>query len=342
MPWLNQPLFADKRRLRIAAVVGASLTAAVLLWALLEHLDPLPPRNVVMVTGSAGSGYEVAGRQYQALLAEHGIHVELRSSAGDVENLAALTDPTADIDFGLLLGGLPNQSTATCLESLGTVFLQPLWIFYRTEDRKAPSRFQELAGLRMSMGSVGSGTHALTTELFQRTGTPIDPALVRTLSADEAADQLIAGQIDTAVVVTSWNARSVQRLLGTPGIGIVGLDRADAFAALYPFLEKVVLPEGAGDLKLNQPPRDVQLLAGTSSLVVRRRLHPAIRYLLLRRRPKRSTAAPTCSMAVGTFPPPKASTSRSAKKPRCTTSLADPSCCSTCRSGWRRWSSGWF
>ena len=55
----------------------------------------------------------------------------------------------------------------------------------------------------------------------------------------------------------------------------------DAYAALFPYLEKLVLPEGTGDLALDNPPADVPLLAVKSSLVIRRDLHPAIQYLLL-------------------------------------------------------------
>lgn len=272
---------AEHRRLRVAAAALGAMAAAGILWAVLERFDPLPPRHVVMVTGAPGSGYEVAGKQYRAVLARHGIDLELRNSDGDAANFSQLTDPQSDADIALLLGGLPNLGPTAHLESLGTMFVQPLWLFYRTADRAAPVAFNELAGLRLSVGNVGSGTHALTMALLQQTGTAIDPANLRQLPPDVAASQLIGGQIDVAAVVTSWDAPSVQRLLKTPGIGLVALRRVDALVELNPHLEKVVLSEGAGDLKRNHPPADVALLAGKSSLIVRRSLHPAIRYLLL-------------------------------------------------------------
>jgi hypothetical protein len=57
--------------------------------------------------------------------------------------------------------------------------------------------------------------------------------------------------------------------------------RADAYVALYPYLNKVILPAGVGDLARNRPPTDVVLLAPKASLAVRSDLHPAIQYLLL-------------------------------------------------------------
>src|SRR5262245_22482613 len=51
--------------------------------------------------------------------------------------------------------------------------------------------------------------------------------------------------------------------------------------ALYPFLNKVIVPRGATDLARDQPPADVTLIATKTSLVVREDLHPAMQYLLL-------------------------------------------------------------
>jgi hypothetical protein len=61
----------------------------------------------------------------------------------------------------------------------------------------------------------------------------------------------------------------------------VSFPRADAYVALLPFLNKLTLPMGVGDLATNRPPSDVTLLAPKASLLVRRDVHAAIQYLLL-------------------------------------------------------------
>jgi hypothetical protein len=58
--------------------------------------------------------------------------------------------------------------------------------------------------------------------------------------------------------------------------------RADAYVARYPKFSKLVLPQGAADLAMNRPPTDVPLIASKASLVVRRDLHTALQYLLVR------------------------------------------------------------
>ena len=76
----------------------------------------------------------------------------------------------------------------------------------------------------------------------------------------EAADKLLAGEIDAAAMLASWDAPVVQHSLPT--------------SELYPFLSKATVPRGVGDLAKDLPPADVTLFASKASLVVRKDLHP--------------------------------------------------------------------
>ena len=96
-----------------------------------------------------------------------------------------------------------------------------------------------------------------------------------------AAEKLIAGEIDAAFIVAGWESSVVQSLLNAKGIEVESFQHADAFAAVYPFLNKLVLPEGVVDFLTNRPPENVVLLAPKASLAVRADLHPALQYLLL-------------------------------------------------------------
>ena len=269
-------------RTRLLLVIVASIAAAVIagvLWVVLGVLRPLPPRTVRMTTGSEGSAYHELGKRYRAALAEVGIDLQLLPSAGDVENLARLRDPQSRVSIGLLQSGLTDEHESPGLVSLGTVFYEPLWIFYRG---RAPSgMLRELKGRRISIGPEGSGTRALALKLLASDGIRIDSTDLLPLVPADASEQLVHGQIDAAVMLTSWDAPAVQQLLSADGVKLLSLAQADALAALYPYLNKLVLPEGAGDLVTNNPPADVALLASKASLVVRRDLHPAIQYLLL-------------------------------------------------------------
>lgn len=61
----------------------------------------------------------------------------------------------------------------------------------------------------------------------------------------------------------------------------MSLRRAEAYTRRFPFLTRVVLPEGAIDLARNLPSSDVTMLAAQAALVARQDLHPALAWPLV-------------------------------------------------------------
>jgi TRAP transporter TAXI family solute receptor len=272
-------IFNTFRSRLLIAVITAAVLAAAALWAVIVFLRPLPPRTVTMATGPEGGAYYEVGKRYRELLAQEGIELRLVPTAGALENLARLRDPRSKVEVGFLQVGITSKEKSPDLETLGTVFYEPLWFFYRSAYQG--KGLEGLRGRKISIGPEGSQTRALTLELFARNG--IDQSFARLLSLTprEAADQLLGNEIDAALMVTSWDAPVVRRLLADPNIELASFPRTDAYIALYPFLNKVVVPAGVGDLAKNRPPSDAVLFALKASLVVRQDLHPAIQYLLL-------------------------------------------------------------
>ena len=88
-------------------------------------------------------------------------------------------------------------------------------------------------------------------------------------------------EIQAAFIVASWESPVVRRLVASGKVELASFYRADALVALYPYLNKLVVPAGVGDMAGNRPPADVAVLAPETSLVVRNDLHPAIQALLL-------------------------------------------------------------
>jgi len=155
-------------------VVIGSVAAAVLLVAAvaitLAIVNPTPPRTVVMTTGSAGSAYSEVADRYREILARDGVELRLMPSAGAVENLNRLNDPRSNVSVGFVQGGIANEKKSPELVSLGTVFYEPLWFFYR--DVHLELGLGGLRGKRISIGPEGSGTRALTLELLAREVAP--------------------------------------------------------------------------------------------------------------------------------------------------------------------------
>jgi TRAP-type uncharacterized transport system substrate-binding protein len=262
----------------VAALVLAVAAAAV--WMLVTSKSVFPPRTLVMATGPEGSANRELGARYRAILARSGLELKLLPSAGAVENLARLRDPRSGVSVAFVVAGIAGGEEGSGLVSLGTVSYEPLWLFYRGVPQ-AGARAQALLGKRISIGPEGSGTRVLARRLLELNGVDEKRVELLGLTPERAAEALLLGEIDAAVLLTSWQSPAVRKLLAADGITLVTYPRADAYVALFPHLSKLVLPTGVADLVRNIPPADVTLLAVEGSLAVRKDLHPALQYLLL-------------------------------------------------------------
>jgi TRAP-type uncharacterized transport system substrate-binding protein len=263
---------------RMLVAIAAALMVSGL-FVIVAVFDPLPPRTVVMATGTQGGAYAEAARRYQAVLARSGVHLELRATNGSVDNLKLLRDPKSGVSVALAQGGLTTATESTDVVSLGTVFYEPVWLFVRGTQSLEPGP-HGFKG-RISIGESGSGTRALSTDLLASIGQDLSRVEVVEMSNTDAGEALLRGDLDLAIMVSGWEAPIVRRLLIAPGITTMTAPRADAQVALRPYLSKLILPRGVADLISDRPPADVQLMADKASLLVRRDLHPAIQYLLL-------------------------------------------------------------
>ena len=280
--------------------VGTLIVVAVIVT--IAWVGPLPPRVVVMSTGTAGGTYEMYAQHYKAILARSGVVLRLVPSAGGVENLARLKDPHSGVMVALAQSGLTSEEKSPDLESLGTMFYEPFWFFSRDADLGA--RLESLHGKKVSIGPEGSGTRALAAQLLAFDGIDQKSAQLLPLTAAQSGDALLRGEIDAAAMVASWDTPVVHRLLDSSGIHLWEFPRTAALIALHPFLSKLVLPEGVANMVSNRPPTDITVIAPKASLVVRRDLHPAIQYLLLDAA-SQIHATPGIFQSPGQFPAPE-------------------------------------
>lgn len=270
------------------------LAAAVLVGAY-WWLDPQPPKTVTLATGPEGSAYAAFGQRYAQALAADGITVTLLPTDGTVGNLQALRDGRADLAF--VRGGsgaaadLDEAEAAAAnvpgvpqgaLMSLGSLFYEPLWIFYRPAALNASptaplDSLTQLRGLRVNVDQAGSGVPDLVQRLLWANGVSTDELQLQHLPPEEAAQALQAGQLDVMVLVSAPETVTVVRLLLSPGIALADLPQADAMARRFPFLQTVTLPRGMVDLAGDRPPQSIGLLAATTALLTRDDTHPALR-----------------------------------------------------------------
>ena len=250
------------------------LLAAALLALAYWWLDPMPPRRVTLATGPAQSAYEEWGQRYARLLAQQGIDVVLRPSQGSAENLELLR--RGEVDLGFVQGGSGSADEDEDLSALGNLFVEPLWIFYRSAAVRRLEGLRDLQRLRVNVGSAGSGVPALMQQLIEANG--LDPQRMQLLQLEPtpAVVALLDGRIDALVFASAPESLLVQMLLKTPGIALMDLAQSEAYARRFHFLSPVTLPRGVVDLATDLPPRDVRLVATTTTLLAGPGVHPAL------------------------------------------------------------------
>ncbi|MBU3696859.1 TAXI family TRAP transporter solute-binding subunit, partial [Dechloromonas sp.] len=215
-------------------------------------------------------------------LARDGVTLEVRSSAGSLQNLERLKADEAQVGF--VQGGViepksdPDEADDSGLLSLGSLFYEPVWVFYRGEQPL--TRLTELRGKRIAIGAEGSGVRQLARQLLEANDVPVSDRLLP-LSGLVAAEELQQGRIDAAFVIASEKAPVVQVLLRSPGVKVMSFAQAGAYQRRFPFLTKLTFPHGVADLVRDFPPEDIKLLAPTANLIIRDDLHPALQTLLL-------------------------------------------------------------
>ena len=90
------------------------------------------------------------------------------------------------------------------------------------------------------------------------------------LASPAAAKAFKDGEVDVFVLIIELNAPLVQALLRDPTVRLMSVTQAEALARVYPFLTRLVLPQGVIDFERNIPTNDVSLIADTQAVLVQK------------------------------------------------------------------------
>jgi TRAP-type uncharacterized transport system substrate-binding protein len=255
----------------LALVIGAS-------WIALEYFVPSPPFRVTIATGRKGTTFDYFAERYRARFARAGVELNLRETAGALENLKLLQNPNSDVQIASSAGGLSNSSQAPDLRSMGLIYNVPFWIFY--PSRQSLESLTQLKGKRIAVGPEGSGSRYIAERVLSRANIDSKTAILLPLAGDAAVEALNKGAADAALLVGGSDAPSVENLLNNPRVRLMNFSSADAFMRVFPDLVRLVLPKGVVQFDPPNPPDDITLVGTTAKVLIRDDLHPAIVQLL--------------------------------------------------------------
>ena len=265
----------------LAASLGpVLLLSAVAIWIAFHFVRPAPPHTITIASGPEGSTLWTYAERYRKILARNGVTVEILPSEGTLDNLKKLADPEVNVDVGFVQGGLSNLANTGDLVSLGSMFYEPLAVFYRGAPLE---RLSELKGRRIAIGPEGSGTRILALTLLKANGIePKGTTKLLHLEGKGAEQALLKGKVDAVFMMgDSATPASMRELVHVRGIWLFDFVQWDAYVRRFRYLSKLELPVGSLDLGRNIPPKPLTLIAPTVELVARSDLHPALSDLLI-------------------------------------------------------------
>jgi hypothetical protein len=278
-PNFGEHSHADLRDLTLTfapIVIFVVVVLTLVIWL----VDPAPPHTIVMSAGPHDSSFILAANEYKKILARNGVTLKVLESDGSLQNLQRLLDAKQHVDIALVQGGVADGLAASSLMSLGSVFYDPVVVFYRGSG---VTRLAQLEGKRIAIGREGSGTRELALKLLAANGiapggdTPLVP-----VDGIQAATDLVSGQVDAAILNGDSATRALMlRLLRVPGVSVMDFEEANAYTRLFPYLDEIDLPPGVLDLRHKIPADTIHLISPTVELVARTNLHPAISDLLI-------------------------------------------------------------
>ena len=250
----------------LALIVAAGFIVAY------RYVGAPPPRVITIATGAENGAYHAFAQRYAHLLAGDGITLEVIPTAGTVENLELLK--RGEVALALVQGGSASEADRADLQSLGSLFLEAAWVF---TPRALPIRkLNDLAGKRVAVGPVGSGTQLLAKQLLAANGVIESNATFVHGDTADVMPLLRRGELDAGIVVASAEAPIIHTLAEEPQLELLDLERTGAYSRVFPFLTPVIVDEGVLNLARNIPPRDTRLVGTAASLAARRDLHPAL------------------------------------------------------------------
>lgn len=208
--------------------------------------------------------------------------MELLPSEGSSDNLELIRSGQADLGFVQCGSADIGYDDEESIVSLGSLFVEPLWLFYREgsahhlpQDGTATT-LADIKGWRVNVGTPGSGVPRLFSTLLDVNRVEKSEMRLSELSQTPATVAFLDGELDAVVFASAPESLMVQMLLQPPGIKLLDFVQGEAYSRRFDYLTPVVMPQGVVDLAKNIPERDMRLVASTTRLLASTKTHPAI------------------------------------------------------------------
>jgi TRAP transporter TAXI family solute receptor len=270
---------------RLSFYLPSLVVALIIIFLFFHFVDPAPPKHFVITTSEEDDNYYIYAKQYAEFIKTEGITLEVRPSKGAWENIFKLQDKKLGISAGFVQDGIGTREKFPDLQSLGSIAYEPIWIFYRKSSFNAKTPLTKLTSLKgktIYLGERGGETHSMARKLLNMSGVTKDNAKFVEIPTDDEYEDFQKGKGDVAFFMAAPNNPIIQDLIDEPTLGLISLDQAEGIMRQLPYLHHLILPHGSINLEKNIPDTDIDIVSPTATLMVRKDIHPALVYLLLK------------------------------------------------------------
>jgi len=194
-------------------LIGVVLTSVILLGYMTINWITPTQTSLVFVTGEKEGLYRELGDAIVTEIqqAHPKIKIQVVSTAGSLDNAKRLQNNTADLAL------VQNDIQATA-EIRSITAIHPELIHFLCHKDSGIQTLHDLTGKKVAVGLKGSGTERFTIELLGYFG--IDPSTFQLihLPINEAANQLVAGELSAILYLTGLGNSAVKKAIGSGNV----------------------------------------------------------------------------------------------------------------------------
>ena len=213
-------------------------------------------QSLTLATGGTGGTYYALGG---AMATEwgntlDGISVSAISTGASVENMNLIN--AGELDLGISMnsiaddcwngtGAFVDAGAQTNFYTLGVVYPEVFQIV--CDASKGATTLSELAGLKVAIGPVGSGTASASEIVFQAAGMDITSDITAERdSFSDATAKMQDGHIDASCAVLAVPASAITELETSKSISFVNISDTElaAIQEKFPYYTRFVIPAG--------------------------------------------------------------------------------------------------
>jgi TRAP-type uncharacterized transport system substrate-binding protein len=249
---------------------------------LIYYLKPFPEKSITISTAFKGGDWYQFAENVAPALEAYGINLTVLASDGAIDNVEKLDNPNSMVTAGLTYGSALSAEKISGIYSLGSITYEPIWIFYHEKRTGKITDVKDLARYKVGLGPPKSGSYALAEKLFAINGIPIKGnEHFQAASIETNLNLFLDEKLDVFIFVSTIIDLPVQKLIRAPGIKLFNFKNSAAYEKKFYFFDAVDIPAGSINILENFPPENISLIATTSTLAVRRDMHPDLQLALL-------------------------------------------------------------